>query len=195
MEESVWARAAFQEEITVMRLRLRPYSCGHEILLSHIGSPVLSGGNVEWSDVFTACLICAHDFRGGIDIIRRPRKAFMSCLVWRFLTRGVHLIEELHRFRNYIHSGTWQPKVNPAIGDGCRRLKAPRAWRLVPFLCTTLGLNESDALNFPMARANAYYAAVADKTGEIDLCSGETLLEFVDGLDDRERRGENLWDF
>ena len=133
----------------------------------------------------------------------RPAGERNFCRIWAWainLTASEEMFPvELSKFRGYLNAGTWSPETNRVIAKGVemRSLKAPRAYRLVPFLCSHLGLTESEALNFPMARAHAYYAAVADKAGEIDLAGDEREKALTDYLADMERRaanGEKVWD-
>jgi hypothetical protein len=73
---------------------------------------------------------------------------------------------------------------------------------LLPFLCRNLGLSEAQALDFPLSRANAYYAAEADREGTIDLASkpgdltadGQTLAWLAE-LEARAAKGEDVWGF
>lgn len=194
--ETLWASQSYQAEHVVLRLRLRPYSCGHEANLSLIQSPFLFGGSPGLSDLLTAALLCSHTFEQGQALIRKPRKARLMCRAWGWLLFRVNLSEELNRFRGYLHAGCWSPETARVISPGLnvRTLKAPRIYRLIPFLCSRLNLTESQAMNFPMARAHAYYAAMADKAGEIDLVDGDDpLLEHLAELEARAEKGEKVW--
>lgn len=201
--ESEWASHAFQQEATVLSIRLRPYSCGHEILLSMERSPYLLGGKTDWHDLFTAVLICSQNFADGLKLIRSPRRVKLFAWIWRLslkLTmRGrLNLIGEGNRFSKYLEDNNWSPPVcEPVFGkNGARRLKAPKAFRLVPFLCSHLHLTEAQAFDFPMARAQSYQAAVDDKAGMIDLEGEEenNLLKFLEECEAKVARGEMKWD-
>ena len=196
--ESTWADRSFQDPFTVLKLRLRPYSCGHEILLSRLRSPLITGGNLSFDDLFVACLICSQPFSVGIELIRSPWKIRVFGWFWKRLITRCDLQSELAAFNEYLKSGFWCPPVNEVVsGASVRTLRAPRVYRLIPMLCAQLGIDEERALDFPLARANAYYAAMADKAGEIDLES-EGDVGIADHLRDLEARaasGENVWDF
>lgn len=200
--ERAWAASAFPSEVSVLNLRLRPYSCGHEILLSHIGSPLVLGGEPDWNDLFVAALLCSQPFAQGLRIVKRPETVRWQALIWRLalkLNKTLTLSEELFKFREYLQAGTWAPPTHELTkGYTTRTLKAPRVYRLIPLLCSKLNLTEAEALDFPMARANAYQAAQLDYDGSIDLEGGpeeSSLLKHLADLEARAAKGENVWDF
>jgi len=202
--ETIWANAAWPAEHVALRLRLRPYSCGHEINLCQIQSPFVLGGESDWNDFFAAVLLCSQTFEQGQILIRKPWKVRNFARIWSLLLRIRWRAEmfhvELQKFRGYLNTGSWAPETNTVLARGVemRTFKAPRAYRLIPFLCAQLGMTEAQALDFPLARANAYYAALADKAGEIDLSGGDEetgLLKHLAELEERERKGENVWEF
>ncbi len=198
--ETLWANQSFAGEYTVLCLRLRPYSCGHEINLCQVQSPFIFGGQSDLEDLSTAALLCSQTFEEGQKLIRNPKKVRGFGWLWRLLLMGRALEMfpvELQKFRGYLSAGCWAPETNRVVGPGTemRTLKAPRVYRLVPFLCAHLGLTEIEALNFPIARANAYYAALADKAGEIDLQDeGDPLMRHLADLEARAGKGENVWE-
>jgi hypothetical protein len=196
--DAIWAAAAFPNEFTVFSVRLRPFCSGHEILLHRIESPIVLGKPAEWLDIFLAVLICSQSFEDGLKIMRKPRKLRWLVRFWRLFMRKQDLRIEAAKFTGYLNSGMWTPDTSEAVGkEDVRKLKAPRAFRLIPFLCSNLNMSESEALNFPIARACAYYGALGDKDGEIDLV-GETdisLIERLKALEKLSAEGKDPWDF
>jgi hypothetical protein len=198
--ERDWSLAAFPLETSVLKLRLRPYSCGHEILLCQIRSPFATETEMDWIDLFLAALICSQSFEEGKKLLASPRKVRFFIRLWRLVLSRCNLQAELAIFYQYLTDGRWSPPANEMKGDGwtSRALKAPRVYRLIPMLCSQLGLTESQALDFPMARANAYAAAQADRDGTIDLSGGNqenALLSHLADLEARAAKGEPVWDF
>jgi hypothetical protein len=199
--ERDWSIAAFPQETTVLKLRLRPYSCGHEILLCQIGSSFALGGEVERSDFLLAALVCSQSFIESRKVVASPRKVKLFCRFWKWALRltGCNFQAELASFNQYLADGRWAPPTNELRhGWTTRTLKAPRVYRLIPMLCSQLGLTEAQALDFPMSRANAYAAALADLDGTIDLSGGEdenTLIKHLADLEARAAKGEKVWDF
>lgn len=204
-KEREWAEAAFPEEVTVLRLRLRPYSCGHEILLCRIGSPFITGKEPTITDLMLAALICSQSYTEALRLLRDPKGGGWQVGLWRRLAMRCRnpFAEEL-AFIEYLNRGSWSPETvrTREKGWSYRELKAPRVWRLIPFLCRNLGLNEEQALDFPLARANAYFAAEADRDGTIELASeagdntadGKLMAHLAD-LEARAAKGEKVWDF
>lgn len=203
--ERAWAEAAFPSETSVLRLRLRPYSCGHEINLSQSGSPFITGREPTIIDLMLAVLICSQDFVGGQRLLRDPKGGGWQISLWRkMVLKWSRPFAEEQRFTEYLNDGRWSPETVRVKEKGVsyRELKAPRVYRLIPFLCRNLGLSESEALDFPLSRANAYYAAEADREGTIDLASksgdltteGQTLA-WLEELEARAAKGEDVWDF
>jgi len=199
--ERAWATSAFPSETTVLNLRLRPYSCGHEILLCRIGSPLILGGEATWNDLFVATLICSMTFKEGLAAVHKPAKVRLQAVAWKLalkLNRKLLLPVEMEKFREYLSAGSWSPPTYELTTVyQTRTLKAPRVYRLVPMLCAKLGLTESEALDFPMARANAYQAAELDLAGNIDLEGGSedsSLMKHLADLEARAAKGENVWD-
>jgi hypothetical protein len=200
--ERDWSIAAFPMETSVLKLRLRPYSSGHEILLCQIGSPFALGGNADWFDLFVAVLICSNTFADGRKLVCSPRKVRLFCRFWKWILKlsGCSLQAELAAFTQYLTDGRWSPPTNEIKGDGwtSRTLKAPRVYRLIPMLCSQLNLSRDEALDFPMAEAHTYSAALADRDGAIDLSGGSdeaSLLKHLAELEARAAKGEPVWDF
>lgn len=199
--EREWALAAFPLERSVLKLRLRPYSCGHEILLARLASPFVVGGSVTLSDLRIAVLICSQSFSDGFKLIHQPNIVRLFLAAWRLILMisRVDQTKELDRFLEYLKAGRWFPEtydMSRSPGWAIRRLKAPRVYRLIPLLCSELGLTEAEALDVPMARANAYAAAKSDRDGSIDLKGGEeedALLKHLAELEARAEKGENVW--
>lgn len=196
-----WSQSAFPVEPAVLKLRLRPYSCGHEILLCQIQSPFVCGGDADWFDLFVAVLICSNTFAEGRNLVSSPRKVRMFCRFWKWALKlsRCNLQAELASFNQYLSDGSWSPPTNELThGWTTRTLKAPRVYRLLPMLCSQLNLTRNEALDFPMAEANAYAAALADKDGTIDLSGGDeetTLMKHLANLEERAAKGEKVWDF
>jgi hypothetical protein len=189
---AAWFTAAVPEAPTVvLGLRLRPYALGHEILLRRLGSPlVVPGPRQSSGDVCTvlvlAALICSQTFEEACRSIHSPfLDLFLKVWHWRLrltqyaLRRPTDWPAALARFAAYRAAGCWAPEINrPKTG---RTLQSPSEFRLLTVLMTEFGLSESDALNLPLARANAYYAAHGDLSGDLDLFgpADQALLDKV----------------
>jgi hypothetical protein len=198
---SLWANSAFPElrPHVVLRLRLRPLSAGHELLLTLAQSPFTLGGQVEQKDLLLAALLCAGTFRDGLRLLKNPRRLRFFAALWRLVNWGqINWQAQLAALNDYLEAGRWSPPVcevhDPRYET--RELKAPRAWRTLHFLTSEMRLTEAQALDFPLARAAAYLAAKQDAEGTIDLEGGsrdQTLLAHLDDLERRAAAGEDVW--
>lgn len=200
---AAWFTAAVPDApVTVLKLRLRPYCLGHEILLTRLGSPFVNAEretrNAESESdlraaLLLAALVCSQTFEDACKSLHSP---FLGLFLrfWRMRLRVATKATEgtkgswsaeLIRFVNYVRAGTWMPEVNPPKAGTGRALKSPWPFRLAAILMRELGLSESDALNMPMARASAYYAAIGDLEGTVDLFGPEdqALLDKVAELE------------
>lgn len=200
--EREWAEAAFPPEVTVLNLRLRPYCCGHELTLSQAESPFLLGHREpQFKDLMLAALVCSQSFTQGRKILTKPNGGGIAVSLWGCIARRTrHAYVEETKFIEYLERGTWSPATAKSVGKGVsyRELKAPRVWRLVPFLCNHVGLTEAQAWDYPIARANALYAAELDRAGSIDLAGGrveDSLMQHLADLEARAAKGENVWEF
>ena len=196
--EREWAVNAFPPEVIVLNLRLRSYSCGHEVLLSRIASPFLFGSPATRVELFTAALLCSMSYEQGEKFMRKPKLGLFGHL-WGRLLDDSRIEEQTLAFTEYLLAGSWSPPTNAMVGKGyaSRELKAPRVYRLINFVCANLGLSIDAAMDFPMSRANAHYAANADLEGTIDLSGGRAendLLRHLADMEARAEKGENVWD-
>ncbi len=163
---------------------------------------MILGGEPVWNDLFVAALICSLNFKDGLEIVNRPGRWRLQSALWRIalrLNRSLLLPTELAKFQNYREAGAWSPATCDLKGGyQTRSLLAPRVYRLILMLCSKLNITEAEALDFPMARANAYQAAELDAAGNIVLDGGSgdrNLLDHLARLEARAAKGEKVWDF
>lgn len=205
MNADWYAAAVPSEPVTVLKLRLRPYCLGHEILLTRLGSPFTSGQSPESeaqslkSDadlraaLLLAALVCSQTWEDACRSLHSPLlgtflRIWRLRLPFRLKTLDARLRTDLIRFVNYIRAGSWMPEINPPKPGRGRSLKSPWPFRLAVILMRELNLTESEALNLPMARAATYYAALGDLEGTVDLFGAEdqALLDKVAELERKE---------
>lgn len=188
---AAWFTAAVPDApVTVLKLRLRPYSLGHEILLTRLESPFVCGGlkNSEAdlrAALLLAALVCSQTWEDACRSLHNP---FLDLFLrfWRLRLRigKQNWSGDLIGFVNYIRAGSWMPEVNRPKSGG-RALKSPWPFRLAAILMRELNLSESDALNMSMARAAVYYAAIGDLEGMMDLfgAADQAMLDKVAELE------------
>lgn len=191
---AAWFTAAVPDApVTVLKLRLRPYSLGHEILLTRLESPFVQASPISEarreadirSALLVAALICSQTWEDACRTLHSP---FLNLFLrfWRWRLRNTDWSAELIRFANYVRAGTWMPEVNTPKSGG-RALKSPWPFRLAAILMREMHQSESAALNMSMSRAAAYYAAIGDMEGTLDLF-GPADQAMLDKLADLERK-------
>jgi hypothetical protein len=186
----------------VLKLRMRPYCLGHEILLRRFNSPFAAGADERQSkkavsklfgeftlppitpdDLVLACLICCQSFEGALKTLE---SRWLSWLlrIWRWrLGRRVDWTAEIAAFCSYRIDGVWMPEINRKPNQ--KTLASPWQFRLLVILMENFRMSESEALNFPMAKAHLLYCARGEMEGNVDLFSedDEALLNKVAEMD------------
>lgn len=168
-----WVTRAIPDPTTCLKLPLRPYALGHELLLLRIESQFVQEGCPDLSALVLACLICSQDFHSAEKALRsRWLKTF--CLFWGWRCRKLNFGEEVLRFIAYRSAGLWHPPINQIIGGErkTRKLKAPVEFGLLHFLMHDLHLAYDAAMNFPMAIGHELWATAGDRNDELDLSGG-----------------------
>ena len=179
-----WFTAAVPTGHTLcLKLKLRPYALGHEILLVRLGSPLAVGGPLRLpDDLILGAFLCSQTFEHAVESLHSPGLSLFFRL-WRLRLRNVHWALELEIFNNYRRPALWLPETNVPLKG--RPLKSPIAIQMAARLMRELHITESEALNFPLARATAYLHALGDYDGTVDLLgpAEEALLAKLAELD------------
>ena len=140
MHESIFSAAAYAEGATVLRLALRPYSIGHEILLWRTSNPFATYGRksimelpegVQRQKLFTACFICERSWEQNHTPFKWP-------LLTLFCRRDCVTAVEVDKFLSYRDSASQDfPAVKqpPVKGASYHYFGAPDLARLVLFMC------------------------------------------------------------
>lgn len=167
--DAAWIDAAIPNPVIVLRMRLRPYSIGHELLLRRLESPFISGGGVGIADLIHAVLICSLDYRHGLKALECGTGTRLFMRLWRVTIWTLNAPAEIQAFEDYREDGLWCPDLKiPTVG---RDINSPRLFRLMGSLMADFGFTEEAALNCPIAKANAYFCARGDENGTVDLFS------------------------
>lgn len=156
-QEDVYCRALLPEPVVCLKLPLRPFCIGHSILLRRIRSPFAIPARLpEYADLMQAVLFCAGTWEEGERINDDPL-ARIKIWIWNRRLGGVDFDLDTLLFYNYIAQGSLAPQINRNSSEG-RAPGAPWEWRLKNFLVTRMGKTESEAMNFPLGRAQWEYA-------------------------------------
>jgi hypothetical protein len=168
MHEAALARAAQPATAIVLGTRLRPYSLGHELLLStrdlHLS---------KYEDLETAVLICCHswreysapDFWAGL----KARLWKWRTWQWRVPIMRERLEEEARKLIEYREQGSLEfPLSELAAGGnstGSRWPGAPFLLRMHQFLMSHVGKTEADAWDYPFGLAKMRWFAFWESEG------------------------------
>jgi len=191
-----WYQAAVPDDPpVVLKLRLRPYSLGHEILLQRFGSPLVrdasdvKNGNSALrvphlaDSLVLASLVCSQTFSGALKTLRSP---FLGWLLifwhWR-LGKKVDWAREVVTFTNYRATGMWWPETNQSVT--ARKLKSPWPFLLLAVLRSEFAMTRAEALDLPMTEAACLYTAWGEREGSTDPFgeADEALLNKVAEMD------------
>ena len=150
-----------------LKLRLLPYTLGHEILIERLaGSPDQAADPND--RLILAVLICSQSYESALGILRSPFLV-MFLRLWRLVLGTPDWPTQTRIFNDYRAAGSWMPEANRSIGR--EPFVSPGAIRLMACLMRDLHLTSSQALNMPLALANALYSAMGEMQGTISLFS------------------------
>lgn len=175
MHEKLFSDAAFAEGATVLKLALRPFSIGHEILLFKTSNPLATytpesfkelGERVQRQKLFSAVFICERTWKQNHAPVQWLR-------LTTFFRRKCDTANEVEKFQAYRNSGcadfpiTQQPRIK---GVPYHYFGAPGAARLLMFshrneLHRLCGVETP--FDVPMALAQMLYSAQLESDGAI----------------------------
>lgn len=177
----------------VLGLRLAPLTVGHLQLLLSLESPFAGiDRDPTPDDFFTAVFVCSRPFReSDRNLSKWWLPWFFRFWAWRVKHLGLVLGVELSRFRTWFEAQVAMPEFRapPEQGLQTRSAGAPGPYIRTLFLMTVLRFNQDEALDCPVARANALYAAWADWEGRAELLHNpefDALWKFAEE-EDRKR--------
>lgn len=175
MHEHIFANAAHAEGAVVLKLSLRPFSIGHEILLWKSKNPLVTynpGGFAELSKdvqrqkLFAACLICERSWA-------QNRRGFKWVRLAAYFRRHCKTDAEVAKFREYRAAGTMDFATTrmPRVGNApFHYFGAPDEARLLMFV-TRGGLYRDfgyeSPFDFPIGLARQLYSAQAEAEGNL----------------------------
>ena len=173
---ALYYAAALPEPPKILGLQMRPYSLGHQIILSRHGCEILNG-TVLYSDFIFSVLVCSHtweDWGKNKDSWLLP--FFLK--FWGWKNRKADLKEESRKFLQYLDDGRFHPDINRK--EGGKELQIPCEARLKVLMMKELGLNESEVLNRPLSLCHWEWCALGEMNGSIELFSNrdEALFEY-----------------
>jgi hypothetical protein len=162
-----WFKAFYPLPVTVLKVRLRPYCVGHEILLHRFKSSFVDSHRpLTLGELLFAVMVCSQTYESAKNCIGAPFRLMIFMKVLRLLNWRINFLSEAARFTEYLAAGTWHPAVNTSVD--AKRLKSPGVLLMLTFLRRELGLSESQMMNYPKALANAHYVLAGEADGKVD---------------------------
>jgi hypothetical protein len=199
MHDAAFARAARPPTVRLLRLALKPYSIGHELLLSGDSAaalpPALSaklGANdlcARLARLYGATLqgvwICAHSWE---ETERLESELLVELKVWLWgrhaRTQDLDLVGR--QFEAYRKAGSsWPPCQTPADVTG-REPGSPFLLRLHRFIMQDAGLSESAAWDYPLGLAQWRWCAYWEAQGRLDVLN-EGEIDFNAWCEEQDR--------
>jgi hypothetical protein len=179
VDEREYALAVFPPQVRCVGLPLQPYALGHRVLLHAIGSGFVVGDRVPtFDDLISSVWICAHTWEENISLLRSPIRNWLHIKTWGLFKRRFDIVAEMATFARYIRESDTFPEVDAPKDP----VKLESAWtaRLEVFL-RSRGFTESEAMNMPIAKGGALYAADNEEQGRIKLMPEQTktLIEMA----------------
>ena len=152
----------------ILGVRLRPLSIWHSWALLSMESPFIGGGEYTTDDVCNAVLVCSltrEEYSGSNPIDIATRLGHIAS-EWLTLDDDARA-ETLDCFVAYLDACTrfpefWRGEDSDPIRD---RLRCPAEWHLIATL-TNMGISkESEAWDYPIARAQCWQAVEGERAG------------------------------
>jgi len=141
--------------------KLKPFCCGHAVILASLESPFIVSGKVTPEELIVAVWVCSQTFEEGRDKILNGGDVLrVECEKWGGEIGGFDFSKAVVDFERYLTDYTkaperWKTKAS-------KEARAP--WPLV--VATTImhefPVSESDAWNMPLPKALWYFAACAE---------------------------------
>lgn len=164
----------------VLGTRLLPFSLGHRLILERLGSPFISGGPVEISDLVLGIIVCSRPpdaAWGALDSWRSTWNA--RTLGWRARLSGVDYLSCLNAFQAYVADGSKVPQFWQ--GENNKRINVPLTVLVKVFLQKELGYTHETALARPWGAALHEYAVGLSLLGKLELVD-DAEADFINNI-------------
>jgi len=170
-----FAKAFTAQPVTVLGVRLRPFSFGHAYILEAGKNPIVaSGAPVSLEDFCVAVQICSRTFREGIAFVSGGQ--IDGAENWAKEIAGMNLADELARFTAYVRDYHTAPRRWKTGKESVTR--APWMLQHVAGLlgdAPMIGQALDDAMNTPICEGVAMNAARNAWHGDESLVSEDEV--------------------
>lgn len=165
---AAYATACFPDTWHILKVKLRPFTLGHALLLQRLESPFLSGGRrPDGTDLALAVLVCSVPWE------RAARQAEGRILGWRMRWLRVpveNIWGGVRAFQDYLREAHDGPEFWVRDQGGQKSpLRAPFYQTLKLTQMTQFHKSEREALSTPLRLALWDHAALFESKGVIEL--------------------------
>ena len=171
---SEYLGAVIPEAVRVFGILLRPFSIGHQVILSRFNSPIVTGGEAGIEDLLFAVYVCGNTYEGCLESIATGR-IFADLKRWRRVMRrrqwyGLRpltlprfmLASQL--FREYIDAANTLPNLF-TDGKG-QSIGSPPIQVLRVTLMRELHLSDTEVMNRPLSLCWYDYSTIVELEGK-----------------------------
>ncbi len=172
------------EPTTVLRLRLKPFSLGHLILLHRVESVFVFGGTPSYEDLALCVFICSRTYEEAVEGFEDPglpreMERWADKLTGRRWWRSgkpINLPEKWLLFSKYLDLNCIQleeGKDYVADTENTRKVHLPLVHTVRVKLQSRMGFSDTEILNRPWAWCLFDYFTLADMEGIIVMGHAE----------------------
>lgn len=179
--DAAFADAARPMRCVILRLALRPYSIGHEIILQQKLNPLLSPDFFKLPEtkqrqaLIWAVDICSQTWAENNSTPSTWLERWRHNRAWNKWEKATNALTEIDwriaiaDFINYRNAGLQAPKVEPTEGASGRTMGAPFLASLIQFLIQKMGKTEDRAYDCPLSLAKFHYYTDAESEGHLKI--------------------------
>jgi hypothetical protein len=136
VKASPWFQALMVTPPTICGVQLRPFSIGHEMILSELASPYAVGGPVTDADLLLALQLCSRTVAECREFMAGHRSG-LAWWSWKWTRRGLATAHK--SFRTYLDDYGNLPALVQTADGSTRHLDASPYWHMARLLCEHYG--------------------------------------------------------
>jgi len=173
MHDAAFADATRPTPVVCLKLPLREYSIGHELLLLRRRNPLLWSSEADFNEmpvvdqraaVVESVWICANTWRQNCG----EWFAGLKLRIWCRRLKKENFPLAVADFRNYLREGQSFPRLTPPDEkDSGRELGSPLLARLYHFVAINYKVREP--LDFPLGMAHWLYFSALETAGQAQV--------------------------
>ena len=163
--------SVFATPPAVLGRKLKPFCCGHAVILGALESAYMGGGDITPAELIVAVWVCSRSYGEGMEKLKGGKEAWEAeCQEWGKSVMLFDFVKEHRLFNDYLETHIRAPERWKKRG-GSSATKAPWPLSVATSLMTQLFFTEERAWNMPLQEALWYFAAFSDANGDKSLIS------------------------